>query len=100
MTEKFDVHLFALVRVKVEGIDADDMPAAIKKAEQAVHLTGMFNREETPQIEYAEEISHYLVDVQGDTEFNDSCWFLDENHMAQQNELEMNKNVERYSRQD
>ena len=100
MTEKYNVHLFALVRVKIEDIEAADMPGAIKLAEDRAPLERLFNHGREPDTEYAEEISHCLVDVQGDTEFNDSCWFLDENHMAQQHELEMNKNVERYSRQD
>lgn len=103
MTEKFNVHLFALVRVKIEDIEADDMPAAIKLAEEIAplellcHHTGFINP--GPETEYANEISHYLVDIvkpDGEIDEQKSRWFLDQNHMGQQHELEMNPNVETY----
>ena len=53
----------------------------------------LFNQGRDPDTEFADEISHYLVDVQGDEEFERSTWFVDGHHAAQQHELSMNPNV-------
>ena len=66
---KYDVHIFALVRVKVAGIAAQSQAEAIVKAEDSVDLyhlfdnAGAFGVEAT---EFADEITHYLVDEVGD----------------------------------
>jgi hypothetical protein len=70
---KFDVHLFPIVRVKRVGIEAPDEEAAIKKAESEMDLNTFFNAlngyirsyfgsHDPVHLEYAEEMSHYLVD--------------------------------------
>ena len=56
---RYTVHLFPIVRVAVQ-VDADNPKAAILKAEQQQdlyqHFDGLTNTE------FAEEMSHYLVD--------------------------------------
>lgn len=69
---KYDVHLYAVVRVKVSGVEACSMENAIEKAEGATPLHQMFDRGD---MEYAEEITHYLVDVEGDEEYMQTKWF-------------------------
>lgn len=73
----YDVHIFAVVRVKVSGIRAHTQKNALADAEQAVDFDQLFN---TERAEYAEEISHYLVDVAGDAEYEESQWFLNRVH--------------------
>lgn len=70
----YTVHLFPVVRIQVPGIEAADHREAV---EQAVAQTapGLYGRFERASAEYAEEISHYLVDVAGDEEFRQSQWF-------------------------
>lgn len=74
-----DVHIFAVVRVKVTGIKADSDHDAINKAEEKVDLTQLFNRvpvyKDVAAVEFAEEISHFLVDNISDKEFENSAWY-------------------------
>ena len=71
----YDVHLFPLVRVKVRGVEADSQIAAIGKAEAVVNLNQLFDRTGDVDTEYAEEISHYLVDEEEDPEFERSEFY-------------------------
>ena len=71
----YDVHLFPLVRVKVRGVEADSQIAAIGKAEAMVNLPRLFDRTGEVDTEYAEEISHFLVDEEGDPDFERSEWY-------------------------
>jgi hypothetical protein len=70
-TGQFDVHLYPVVRVKVAGITADSPQAAIQ---QALSQTDLYAACEAGG-EFAEEVSHYLVDVVGDAEYEQSRWF-------------------------
>ena len=84
--KKFDVHLYAVIRVKVPGVEAEEEVAAIKEAEGSVdlhhllssdlskHLPSNFRSKSCMKLsgmpileagyprEYAEEIVSYLVD--------------------------------------
>ena len=79
---KHDVHLFAVVRVKCSGIEAESHDAAVKKAlEQFQELYGLFesrNFRRLPDgvtdVEFGEEFSHFLVDAAGAEEFSGSTW--------------------------
>jgi hypothetical protein len=71
----FDVHLFAVVRLKVSGVPAPTMTDAIPAALERIPAPSLYGRFSSPDTEYAEEISHYLVDVVGDTEFAQSRFF-------------------------
>ena len=71
------MHLFVIVRVKVPGVEASTHEEAVEKARQQAGQD-FYERFATPDSEYAEEISHYLVDVTGDPEYNQSRWFYSE----------------------
>lgn len=64
----FTVHLFAVVRVPV-SITAGDKKEAVERAIEETDLAS-----EIRHGEYAEEVTHALVDVQGDTGYAHSTW--------------------------
>ena len=70
----FDVHLFPVVRLKVPGVLASSHVEAV---ERALEQVGAELQEclASSGVEYAEEISHYLVDVAGDSDYLQSRWF-------------------------
>ena len=78
VTNRYDVHLFAIVRVKVSGVEAESQQAAIAKTVEGVDLHELLDREgveaETPAglvtaITAAEEIAYVLVDEWDDPGF-------------------------------
>lgn len=76
---KYNVHLYALVRVKVNGIEAESQTEAIDKAEGLINFNDLFDddhpsyaRGVVDHIEYAEEIPHALVDEDGDRDYENS----------------------------
>jgi hypothetical protein len=75
---KFDVHIFTVVRVKISGVEAESHAEAAKKANESVDMNALFNSERflTQDVvtEWADEHSHALVDVVGDTEYTKSKW--------------------------
>ena len=67
---KYDVHIFAVVRVKVAGIVAESQTKAIQKAEDSVDLYRLFDNPRASAVEateFADDITHYLVDEVGDS---------------------------------
>lgn len=97
MNQGFDVHLYALVRVKISEVRAADQTAAIRAAMDAVSLDDVFNRTyAAPRlanahgvvtaVEYADEVQYALVDERGDDEYersrafrmnDDGAWVLE-----------------------
>ena len=73
----YDVHVFTLVRVKVEAIEADNMPEAIERARELVDFSSLLNH---PKYNWADEHSHYLVDVHGSLDYSESQWYTDRVH--------------------
>lgn len=71
----FDVHLFAVMRLKVSGVPAATMKDAIPAALERMLAPSLEERFAGPNTEFAEEFSHYLVDVAGDTEYEQSRFF-------------------------
>jgi hypothetical protein len=79
---KHDVHIFAVVRVKRAGVEAENHDDAVKKAMEKFHdLYELFdtrNIRKLPDgvidVEFGEEFSHFLVDEEGDREFECSTW--------------------------
>jgi hypothetical protein len=77
------IHIYALVRVKVL-VDAksvpDDKPGTlIKAAEDKANLHTLFDRGrggDIDHIEWAEDLSHYLIDKAGDEEYKESVYYL------------------------
>lgn len=84
---KFNVHIFAVVRVKICDVEAESQIEAIAAACQSVNLDGLFNNiqdrlgadRNVSEVEFGDEITHYLVDEDGDEDFersqdyNDAC---------------------------
>jgi hypothetical protein len=68
----YTVHVFPVVHVRIPKVEASSPEEAIDKAESMMDL----NRElQLVNTEYAEEISHYLVDEDGDPDYSKSVWF-------------------------
>ena len=72
VSQQFDVHLFPVVRLKVSGVHATSPQAAIEKALEQMDLHAYLANIGG---EYAEELSHFLVDMVGDEQFSQSRWF-------------------------
>jgi hypothetical protein len=64
---KYDVHIYAVVRVKIEAVEADSQVAAIQEAQKGLDL-----EEAVRSGEYAEEITGFLVDEVGDENYSQS----------------------------
>jgi hypothetical protein len=60
----YDVHIYATVRVKVCGVEANSQKEAIAKAEEQTDLYETIGN--CPGADYAEEITGFLVDEEGD----------------------------------
>jgi len=60
---KYDVHIYAVVRVPIRGVDAKSPEEAVKKVDEEVNLHEILDR---GIVEYAEDITEYLVDEVGD----------------------------------
>lgn len=77
---KYNVHAFAVVRVKLENIEADDQRGAIKKVMdcktgvdfQKIFDTAIYYFEN--DVEFAEEVAYFLVDEVGDENYTKSQW--------------------------
>lgn len=66
MSDKYNVHLYATVRVTIEDVEADDMLQAVERAEEMADLDHLVS---SGKAEYAEEILEALVNVVGDEEY-------------------------------
>lgn len=81
MPEKtYDVHLYALVRLKVCDVKAGRQIAAIRKAEKDVDMYAAFDVKPSMQsgaddMEFAEETLQALVAVVGDKEYVQTRWY-------------------------
>lgn len=73
--KKYDVHLFTIVRVKIPDVEAFSYSEAAKKAAEQIDMESLFKTNNYRiETEWAEEHSHALVDVVGDTEYAKSRW--------------------------
>lgn len=75
----YDIHIFAEVRVKVPGIEADSQIEAIKKAQELVNLYQLFDKESPlPHVahtEWNEEMHGFLVDQASDPNYEQSRFY-------------------------
>lgn len=73
----YNVHLYAVVRRKLTDISAESPQAAVHAAQEQPTIARWLRQLEDPQSigEFAEEFNHYLVDVAGDEDFEQSCLF-------------------------
>ena len=65
---KYNVHVYAIARIKVPDIEAQDQKDAIRRVIETLNIDSLlsFNRAGI-KIEYADDIVRYLVDIVGDS---------------------------------
>ena len=83
---KYNVHVYLVVRVLVPDVEADSQAEACEKAEEAwdwVHLLRSYGDDFGPEVEYADEITGFLVDEDGDTEHQRSASY-DANYVREE----------------
>lgn len=79
----FDVHVYAVIRQKFEKVEAPTQQEACLAAMKTPEFSRWmdcfrYNGEElAPAGEYADGIDGFLVDVCGDTEYNESRFYYD-----------------------
>lgn len=73
----FNVHLFPVVRLRVSVVEA---ASHIEAVEQTVAQTDLYVECESTNFEWGEELSHFLVDVAADPEFENSQWFFSQDN--------------------
>ncbi len=90
-----DVHIFAVVRVKVPRVAGMDDQECIRRACAHVDLGSLFQfaadsarEEDAIGTEYAEEVVRYLVDPwrDGQPDLDNARWYLDRQHAEAANE--------------
>jgi len=69
---EYNVHIFAEYRVVIEGVEADSMELACRKATEGHNFN---QHDQGDNFAFAEQIYAYLVDVVGDEEFDKSTAF-------------------------
>jgi hypothetical protein len=82
-TEKlYEVHVFAVIRRRISHISATSPAEAIKAAADRRSLSRWLDqfRDADTVGEFAEEFSHFLIDVADDPEFLESRWFHSAHH--------------------
>ena len=76
---KCNVHIYAIVRVKVLGVEANSQEEAIKRVRDHVNLNDLMNRSHplsnVEHVEFVDEITGYLVDEQGDQKHERSRFY-------------------------
>jgi hypothetical protein len=68
---RYHVHVYPVFRVLVLDIEAESQEDACRQADQAT----TFERFNQANLEYADEVSGFLVDEDGDTEHERSAWY-------------------------
>jgi len=76
---KYNVHLFATVRLKIDNIDAEDQKEAIKKAINGTDLNLILNRSTSFDgcscVEWEDEITQAIVDEVGDLDHENTMFW-------------------------
>lgn len=78
---KYDVHLFAVLRFTLRGIEAESMEDACKKADQVISDEAIKNAMcggSEYEADFAGEVIEALVDVHGDEDYSESTWLVPE----------------------
>ena len=72
---KYNIHIYAVTRVKVINIEADSKAEACAKAEDKVDLHAILDREGEIETEWAEEVLSFTADPllpNGEVNYDDS----------------------------
>jgi hypothetical protein len=76
---KYNVHLYAVVRVKVNDVEAESQTEAIDKAGSMVNFNSLLDASRPSRVveyvEYADEVNTALVDEQGDEDYERSKFY-------------------------
>lgn len=79
---KYNVHIYPIVHIKVEGIEADSQEEAVKKAQDIVDL----NHTNFGDATYAEDIDGFFVDEEGDPEYIKSRFYDGDGNLSDKHE--------------
>src|SRR5271169_1509905 len=74
---KHDVHLYAVLRFTLRGVEAESMEEACKRAEQVINNNAIktaMRGDSEYETDFAEEIIEALVDLSGDESHSESTW--------------------------
>ncbi|MDZ4688376.1 MAG: hypothetical protein SH850_25155 [Planctomycetaceae bacterium] len=74
-TPRYDVHLFAIVRLKVGDIAAVNPRAALAAALAEPSMVQRLERLNAPDREFDQDFSHFGVDLVDDPDYERSEWF-------------------------
>ena len=77
--QKFDVHLFSVVRFTVRGVEAQSMEEACKKADRIISdeaIREAMRGSSEHEADFDDEVIEALVDIQGDEDFSKSTWLV------------------------
>ena len=76
---KYNVPVYAIVRMKVLDVEANSQEEAITRVRDHVNLNDLLNRthplSNVEHVEFADEITGYLVDEQGDQKHERSRFY-------------------------
>jgi len=93
---KYDVIIYGTCWTKVVGVEAASQEEAIQKAEDSVNLEELLSG---PDCRFAEEVTGYLVDEQGDTNYDNSRQY-GPNHLLVHLRTEKQRQLDRLRGQD
>ena len=71
---KFTVHIYPIVRVTCEDIEAESQQKAIQIAEKAIDFHYLLD-DANENVEYAEDIDGFCVDEENDIEYENTVWY-------------------------
>lgn len=72
---KYNVHIYAVVRIKYVNVEAGTMEDAIKNALDMADLERDWRTASPDYAEFADDVTGYLVDEVGDDEFEHTVAF-------------------------
>ena len=75
MAKKYNVHIYPVFKVLVLDIEAESQEDACRKAEYVATQVLTFERFNRAGLEYADEVTGFLVDEEGDEEHLRSTWY-------------------------
>ena len=79
---RYVVHVYAVVRVPIKGVNAESPEEAVKKVDEEINLHEILDKGE---VEYAEDVTEYLVDEVGDDgDIKRSFWLDRDGNLVKQ----------------
>ena len=79
---RYVVHVYAVIRVPIKGVNAESPEEAVKKVDEEINLHEILDKGE---VEYAEDVTEYLVDEVGDDgDIKRSFWLDRDGNLVKQ----------------